>query len=140
MPHSPLFAPAIALVLWTFVIWAWMYATRVPAIVRMRMRMDGNAVRGEQMAQLPPRVRWKADNYNHLFEMPTLFYPVVVILALLGDTSTFALAAAWAYVALRVVHSLVQVLVNIIVIRFAVFSLSAFALLALSIRAATLVA
>ena len=60
--HSPLLAPVMALVLWTAIMWGWMYATRIPAIVGMKMRLDPNAPRGAQMNELPPNVRWKADN------------------------------------------------------------------------------
>ena len=133
---QPMLAPVVALVVWTAVMWAWMYATRIPAILRMRMRLDGNLPRGEQMATLPPRVRWKADNYNHLFEQPILFYAIGLSLALLGDGSTVSLALAWSYVALRVVHSLWQALVNRIPVRFALFALSSLVLFALLARAA----
>jgi len=133
---NPMLAPVIALVLWSCVIWAWMYVTRIPAIQQARMKLDPMAPRGEQMAQLPAQVRWKADNYNHLMEQPTLFYAVAVSLAVLGDASMASLVLAWAYVGLRVVHSLVQVLVNIILLRFAVFFVSSVVLIALSIRAA----
>lgn len=134
-----LLAPVVGLVLWTFVIWTWMYVTRIPAIRQARMRLDPTAPRGEQMALLPPRVRWKADNYNHLMEMPTLFYAVALALAVANDTSSASIALAWAYVALRVVHSLVQVLWNNIVVRFSLFFVSSLLLLALTIRAALLV-
>ena len=133
---NPMLAPVIALVLWSCLIWAWMYVTRIPAIQRARMKLDPMAPRGEQMAQLPAQVRWKADNYNHLMEQPTLFYAVAVSLAVLGDASMASLILAWTYVGLRVVHSLVQVLVNIILLRFAVFFVSSVVLIALSIRAA----
>ena len=135
-PATEMLAPAIALVLWTAVIWAWMYATRIPAIVRARMELDPMAPRGEQMATLPARVRWKADNYNHLLEQPTIFYPVVLVLAVLGDASTASVALAWSYVGLRVVHSLQQSLVNAIRVRFALFAVSSIVLFALAIRAA----
>ncbi len=135
---SVLIAPVIALVLWSAVIFLWMYATRIPAIIKMRMVLDGNAPRGEQMAQLPTRVRWKADNYNHLMEQPTLFYATALALALLGDTSSFSITLAWAYVALRIVHSLVQVLVNHIPTRFAIFFISSMISFVLAVRAAWL--
>ena len=135
-PHAPLLAPVIALVLWSAVIWGWMYATRIPAILRARMRLDPNAPRGEQMATLPARVRWKADNYNHLMEQPTLFYAVVLSLAVLDDASGVSVGLAWAYVALRVVHSFVQVLINNIQVRFGVFFVSSLVLFALAGRAA----
>lgn len=133
---SPMLAPIIALVLWTFVMWGWMYYTRIPAILGMRMRLDPNAVRGAQMNELPPQVRWKADNYNHLFEQPTLFYAVALVLAITRDTSNLALALAWLYVALRIAHSLWQALVNVIPIRFYLFAASSLVLLALAIKAA----
>jgi hypothetical protein len=136
MLHRSLLQPVIALVLWTFVMWAWMYVTRIPAIRKLAMKMDSDAPRGEQMAQLPARVRWKADNYNHLMEMPTLFYAVGIVLALASQAPETDAALAWVYVGLRVVHSLFQALVNKIEVRFALFNLSALVLLVLAVRAA----
>jgi hypothetical protein len=135
MLHRSLLLPAVALVLWTFVMWAWMYATRVPAITRARMRLDPNAPRGEQMAQLPAEVRWKADNYNHLMEMPTLFYPTAIVLALVSASPTVDGWLAWSYMGLRVVHSVFQATVNNIVVRFVLFVLSSLVLLAMAVRA-----
>lgn len=136
---APMLAPVLALVIWSGVIWAWMYATRIPAIIRARMVLDPLAPRGDQMAQLPPRVRWKADNFNHLLELPTLFYAVAISLAVLGDNSSNSLALAWGFVALRVVHSLVQTLWNHIPTRFALFFVSSLVLFALTFKAAMLV-
>ena len=127
----PMLGPVVALALWTGVMWFWMYVTRIPAIMKARMRLDPNAPRGEQMAQLPPQVRWKADNYNHLMEQPTVFFAVALALAMLGVSSPLAMGLAWAYVALRIVHSLQQALVNHIPTRFALFSLSSLVLFAL---------
>ena len=121
--HSPILAPVAALVAWSMVMWAWMIGTRVPAIIKARMRMDRDAPRGEQMSKLPALARWKADNYNHLMEQPTLFYAIAIVLALV-DPDGANRALAWTYVGLRVVHSLVQALFNKIELRFAVFSLS----------------
>lgn len=128
--------PVIALVLWTFVMWLWMYVTRIPAIQQLRMRLDPEAPRGEQMNQLPARVRWKADNYNHLFEMPTVFYAVALALAMIGDATSVSLVLAWTYVALRVAHSVFQATVNKIEVRFGLFALSSIVLFALTVRAA----
>ena len=137
--HPPLLGPVIALVLWTGVIWCWMYATRIPAIMKARMRLDPMAPRGQQMSELPAQVRWKADNYNHLLEIPTLFYAVALSLAMLGDGSSISVALAWAFVGLRVVHSLHQCLSNQIPIRFALFFLSSLLLFGLAVRAATMI-
>lgn len=134
--HPALLRPAIALVLWTFVMWTWMYLTRIPAIRRAKMTLDPSRPRGEQMAELPPEVRWKADNYNHLFEQPTLFYAVALSLAVLGTEDPIDVGLAWTYVALRVAHSLWQATRNVIEVRFVLFLLSSLVLLALAVRAA----
>ena len=76
--------PVVVLVAWSMVMWLWMYVTRIPAIRAAKMTLNPQAPRGEQMASLPARVRWKADNYNHLMEQPTVFYALALSLALLG--------------------------------------------------------
>lgn len=139
IPNQPLLLPVVALAAWTFVMWAWMYATRIPEIRRTKLRLDPNAPRGEQMATLPPSVRWKADNYNHLFEQPTIFYPIVIVLALVPGSTSLDLGLAWAYVGARVVHSVFQATVNKIEVRFALFVGSSLILCAMVVRAGLLV-
>lgn len=136
--YNPIIAPIVALVVWSLIMWAWMYATRLPAIFRMKMKMDSNAPRGEQMSLLPADVRWKADNYNHLMEQPTIFYAIAFALALLNAGGGINLALAWTYVILRVVHSLVQSLGNKIELRFSLFMLSSLALIGLAFNAAVI--
>ena len=133
--HHGLLAPVVALVAWTFVMWLWMYVTRIPAMRRAGMQLDANAPRGEQMATLPAGVRWKADNYNHLMEMPTLFYAIAITLALVSKDPSLDAKLAWTYVGLRVAHSVLQAVVNKIEIRFALFFLSSIVLIGLTVRA-----
>ncbi|MDZ7785429.1 MAG: MAPEG family protein [Halioglobus sp.] len=133
---TDILAPVVALLLWTSVMWAWMLATRIPAIQKAGMQMDPMLPVGQQTAELPARVRWKADNYNHLMEQPTLFYAVAITLALLGAGTGLNLTLAWAYVILRVVHSLQQALWNKIEVRFLIFLLYSLVLIALIVRAA----
>lgn len=136
--HSPLLGAVIALVLWSMLMWAWMYVTRIPAILQMKMKLDPRAPRGEQMNLLPATVRWKADNYNHLMEQPTIFYALALSLVLMGAGDGLNALLAWAYVGLRVVHSLVQALINKIELRFALFFVSSLLLLAMGLNAARL--
>ena len=89
------------------------------------------------MSSLPPQVRWKADNYNHLLEQPTLFYALAISLALLGVQTQIGLMLAWVYVFLRIGHSLVQALINKIEVRFLLFALSNIPLFALIYIAVT---
>ncbi|MEZ5503414.1 MAG: MAPEG family protein [Halioglobus sp.] len=140
MPASTgILAPVTALLLLTCVVWVWMYITRIPAIRKMGMKMAPNLPKGQQMSELPPRVRWKADNYNHLLEQPTRFYAVALTLALLGAGDGLNVTLAWWYVGLRVVHTLHQTLWNKIEVRFVLFSLSSLVLIALVLRAAQLI-
>ncbi|MBK7686675.1 MAG: MAPEG family protein [Rhodocyclaceae bacterium] len=137
--HSDILQPVVALLVWTFVMWAWMYATRLPAISKYKIPLDSDVPPRELMNKLPPNVRWKADNYNHLMEAPTLFYAVAMTLAVTGAGSGVIATIAWAYVALRVLHSLVQATTNHIPTRFALFFLSSLVLAALVIKAAIVV-
>lgn len=135
--HSPILAPIVALVAWSMIMWTWMYATRLPAMFKAKMKSDPYAPRGEQMNQLPANVRWKADNYNHLMEQPTIFYAIALTLALMDAGSGINLTLAWAYVGLRVAHSLVQAIINKIELRFVIFVLSSLALIGLTFNAAS---
>ena len=133
---SPILQPVIALVLWSLVMWAWLYATRIPAVSRLKVPLDPNASKAEFDAALPPQVRWKADNYNHLMEQPTIFYATALALAATGQGQGLNAWLAWGYVGLRVVHSLVQATSNVIMVRFSIFMVSSAVLLILAIRAA----
>ena len=134
--HSPFFGPIIALVLWSLVMCAWLYATRIPAIVRGKIVYDPYRPAREFHAQLPAETRWKADNYNNLMEQPTLFYAVALTLALLGAATPLNIALAWLYVALRVVHSIVQATINVVKLRFLIFITATVVLVALTLSAA----
>ena len=132
---TTLLQPLIALVLWTLVIWAWMYATRIPAMQAARIRPDEARFPGS-LDVLPPRVRQVADNHNHLHEQPTLFYAVVLAAVLAGVSDDLSLILAWGYVGLRVLHSLVQTTFNRVIVRFAVFTAATLVLAALAVRVA----
>ena len=136
--HSPILAPVIALIAWSLAMWVWMYATRIPAMNAAKIDTK-NLVGGsgaDLKAVIPAQAQWPADNYNHLMEQPTLFYAVALVLALVGGGGGLNLWIAWAYVGLRVVHSVVQATFNRVIIRFSIFSLSTLCLIALTIHAA----
>lgn len=130
--------PVVALTAWTMVMWAWMYGTRIPAMVALKVDSDRLARDPEARLDklLPPQVQWKAHNYNHLHEAPTVFYAVAIVLAIVGQGDGASALLGWLYVALRIVHSLIQATVNKVTLRFAVFVLSSLVLLALIARAA----
>ena len=134
MYQHGLIAPILALVLWTLVIWIWMYATRIPAI--QRAKIDPQEAARTRTLALPPEVMWVSDNYNHLMEQPTIFYATAFAAQIAGQANAINIGLAWTYVGLRVVHSLIQCTVNIVTLRFAVFTLSTIALAALALRTA----
>jgi hypothetical protein len=119
---SPILAPLIVLVIWTLVMCVWLYVTRIPALKKHAIVYDPERPSEEFHARLPAQVRWKADNYDNLLEQPTLFYAVALTLAFLHAGSGFNAGLAWAYVVLRIAHSLVQALINKVMIRFALFA------------------
>jgi hypothetical protein len=129
--------PVLALVAWTFVMWVWMYATRIPAMQEARVDMAELSRTGAKLS-LPPEVARVADNYNHLHEQPTIFYAVALAAQLGGAADGLNIGLAWSYVAARVVHSLVQATKNVIPVRFAVFALGSLVLFALLLRTALL--
>ena len=133
---QPILQPVIALVLWSFVMMAWLYAMRLPAMARHKLAFDKTRPPSEFINSFPAHVNWPAQNFSHLMEQPTVFYAVALTLAFIGHGDGVNSALAWAYVALRVAHSLVQAAVNIVSLRFLIFIASALVLLALTIRAA----
>jgi len=135
MENAGLVAPVMALVLWTLVVWLWMYATRIPAMQKARIDPQSAARTGSLSESLPREVMYVSDNYNHLMEQPTIFYAAIAVLALAGDTSTVNTGFAWAYCGLRIVHSLWQGLVNTIKVRVALFTLSTVCLCVLAVNA-----
>ena len=138
--QAQMLAPAAILVAWSLVMLFWMAKTRFPAIAKSGMDI-ANAKpggRGQDLeGVLPDEVNWKAHNYAHLMEQPTIFYAAVVIIALMGANG-FDVLAAWIYVALRIIHSIWQATKNVIKVRLLLFQLSTFALVYLAIRAIAL--
>ena len=142
MIESQILQPVVALAIWTMVMWAWMYATRIPAMSKSPEIDTANLTGGigkDLDAILPPEVQWKAHNYNHLHEQPTLFYAIAIVLAMIGHGDGMHALLAWIYVGLRVIHSLVQVTANKVMVRFVLFALSSVVLIAMIVHAAMVV-
>ncbi len=135
--QAQMLAPAAVLVAWSLVVMFWMMAARMPAMAKsgIDLKLAKPGGRGQDLeGVLPASVNWKAHNYTHLLEQPTLFYATVVIIALLGPTPLDGLLA-WAYVGLRIIHSLWQGTVNRIPVRLTIFALSTVCLIILAARA-----
>ncbi|CAK1363713.1 hypothetical protein CB0940_04272 [Cercospora beticola] len=137
--HSPLIKPLVTLAGWTFVMEAWMYATRIPAISKYNIDVNPEKVAQDFNTKVPITIRQIADNYNHLHEQPTIFFAVALALAVVGDDHPNTVKAAWTYVGARIVHSIFQSTVNKVMVRFQLFLGSSIVLAGLTGRLAQIV-
>ena len=137
--NEQILAPAVVLGIWSLVMLMWLVITRLPALGRAGINLAEPLPGGRRGADLdgvlPDKVNWKAHNYAHLHEQPVVFYLVCVVLAIAGAVSPLAVKLAWAYTALRIVHSLVQATVNYVPVRFALYVAATVVLLILLLQA-----
>lgn len=133
-----LLQPVFALVLWSLIVLFWMAVRRLPALAKAKLPREATVGgRGQDLDRILPReINWPAHNYAHLMEQPTIFYPVMAGLVMMGQGTTINVALAWTYVGLRVVHSLWQISVNTIPVRASIFLISTFVLLGLAVNGA----
>jgi len=132
--------PVIVMGLLTIAMTVWMYATRIPAMSRAGIDPQAAAREGKRALEvLPPEVTRVADNYNHLFEQPTLFYAIALAIAVLGHVDALHVTCAWLFAGFRILHSLVQATVNIILLRFSLFCVCWIALAIMIFREAAAV-
>ena len=127
--------PVLALIVWTLVMLLWMYATRIPAM--QKAKIDPNDARHPGAGyndKIPSSVRSVADNYNHLHEQPTIFYALVFFAALTGGSDNIFMYLAWAYVGLRVIHTIIHLTNNNVSWRAVVFGLSSACLVVMIAR------
>ncbi|MEQ8412322.1 MAG: MAPEG family protein [Erythrobacter sp.] len=138
--QAQMLAPAAVLVVWTLIVMFWIIPARFGAIAKVTDKStlpQKAGMRGADLEGLiPDKANWPAHNHTHLHEQPTLFYATALILAVAGPAA-LDVALAWIYVGLRVLHSLWQILVNTIPVRFALFLASSLALIVLAVRAVT---
>jgi hypothetical protein len=133
MYEHGMITPVVALIAWSLLMLLWLYATRIPAMSKAKVK-PGEATKAQMEALPSANV---ANNYNHLMEQPTLFYALCFALQFLGQGDhPINIGLAWLYVVIRVIHSLVQATVNVIIIRFSIFMLGTLVLIALCVHAA----
>ncbi|MBX7493519.1 MAPEG family protein [Qipengyuania sp. 1NDW9] len=133
--RSEILQPVVVLLAWTMIMWLWMYATRIPAMSKAGIAPDDARKTKSLDEALPAEVQWKAHNYNHLHEQPTVFYATALLLAMVGWGDGMNALLAWIYVGLRIIHSIVQATANKVMVRFVLFALSSLVLIALIFHA-----
>ena len=137
--NNEILEPVICMTILTFFMMIWMYATRIPA----SKTLEDQGVNLEDLSHpsklggvFPSKVERVADNYNHLFEQPTVFYAITFVIWGLEHTDMIHLYCAWFYVIIRIIHSILQATLNLVWIRFSVFILSWVALATMILREA----
>ena len=118
MDQLALLTPVLALIIWTFIIFLIMAFGRVSFMNNPQDAADSK----DYKSQLPAWVNRTADNYNHLFEQPVAFYAVILSIALINSFDSVMVQLAWAYVLIRIIHSFVQLTINIVLVRFFLFA------------------
>ena len=136
MEASAILQPVIVTGLLTVVMFVWMLATRLPAMSKAGIEPQDAQNTGKLVDLLPPEVSRISNNYNHLFEQPTLFYAIAISIAVLGQVDSLHVLCAWAFAVLRICHSLVQATVDVVMIRFTLFLLAWIALAIMTLRVA----
>jgi hypothetical protein len=120
-------SPVVALIVWSMIVLIWLYVTRIPAMQKAKIR-PGAGIKKSDLEGLPGTAPNVAANWNHLMEQPTIFYATCFVLHFLGVNDHMTIGWAWAYVALRVLHSLIQNTANVILLRFFIFVLASVSL------------
>jgi len=135
MNQSAIVGPFMTMMLLTLIVWIYMYAKRIPLI--QKSKIDPNTLTAAELTRIsPPSVSNPSDNLKNLFELPTLFYGLVLYLFVVNKVDETYLIAAWTFAGFRVLHSAVHCTVNIVMLRFWLYCISALALWFMVIRAA----
>jgi hypothetical protein len=135
MNQTAIFAPFLTTMLLTLFVWFYMYSKRIPLI--QKSKVDPNTLTAAELARIsPPAVSNPSDNLKNLFELPTLFYGLALYLFVTGNVDQTYLIAAWVFAGFRILHSAVHCTVNIVMLRFWLYCISALALWFMLLRAA----
>jgi len=136
MQSSAIFAPLFVMMFLTLVVWAYMYARRIPFINSLKLKPEDLAKPGELARLSPPAVSNPSDNLKNLFEIPVLFYALALFLFVTNRVDALYLAAAWVFVAFRAAHSLVHCTFNHVLLRFSLYLVATVAVWFMLVRAA----
>jgi hypothetical protein len=127
MNNTVFFWPAFTLVLLTFSVMIRMLTNRIAQMKANKIHPQSISTPSELAARI--KDSRAADNFRNLFETPVLFYAAMLFAQVSQPENKILLAMAWLYVALRIVHSIIQCGYNKVMHRFYVFFTSIWLLL-----------
>ncbi len=127
--------PMLGMMLLTLLVWIYMFIQRVRFAQSHRIDIEKFKTPADVQALIPGDDSSASNNFKNLFELPVLFYAVCLYLMVTQQVDSFYINCAWAFLALRTVHSLIHCSYNRVAHRFAVYLLSAIALWLMVVRA-----
>jgi hypothetical protein len=136
MGQQAIFGPFFATIFLTVIVWIYMYIRRITFISGSKLSPKDLAVPGELARRSPPAVSNPSDNLKNLFELPVIFYALVLYLFVTKQVDAMYLDAAWIFVVFRVLHSAVHCTFNLVLLRFYLYLFSSVAVWFIAIRAA----
>ena len=136
MTQDAIFSPFFATVFLTLLVWVYMYIRRISFIISRKISQQDLAVPGTLAQISPPNVSNPSDNLKNLFEIPVLFYALVLYLFITKQVDTVYVNAAWVFVVFRALHSIVHCTFNLIMLRFYLYLIATLAVWFIAIRAA----
>ncbi|BAZ32346.1 hypothetical protein NIES4074_48480 [Cylindrospermum sp. NIES-4074] len=136
MSQDAIFSPFFATVFLTLLVWVYMYIRRISFIISKNIRSQDLAVPGTLAHISPPNVSNPSDNLKNLFEMPVIFYALVLYLFITNQVDTVYVNASWVFVVFRALHSAVHCTFNLVMLRFYLYLFATLALWFIAIRAA----
>ena len=136
MAQQAIFGPFFATIFLTLLVWVYMYIRRISFITRNKINSKELAAPGALAQLSPPGVANPSDNLKNLFEIPVLFYALVLYLFVMNQVDVVYVNAAWVFVVFRALHSAVQCTFNLIMLRFYLYLIATLAVWFMAIRAA----
>jgi hypothetical protein len=136
MTQDAIFGPFFAILFLTLLVWVYMYIRRINFITIRKIRPQDLTVPGALAQILPPSVSNPSDNLKNLFEIPVLFYALVLYLFVTKQVDSVYVNAAWVFVVFRALHSAVHCTFNLIVLRFYLYLFATIAVWFIAVRAA----
>ncbi|WP_377480849.1 MAG: MAPEG family protein [Microcoleus anatoxicus] len=136
MTQDAIFSPFFATVFLTLIVWVYMYIRRISFITSRKLSQKELSVPGTLAQISPPNVSNPSDNLKNLFEIPIIFYALILYLFITNQVDAVYVNVAWIFVVFRALHSAVHCTFNLIILRFYLYLFSTLAVWFIAIRAA----
>ena len=136
MTQNTIFSPFLAMMFLTLLVWVYLFIRRISFITSQKISAQDLSVAGTLAQISPPSVSNPSDNFKNLFEIPVLFYVLVLYLFITQQVDNVYVNAAWIFVAFRALHSAVHCTFNLIMLRFYLYLMAALTLWFMLFRAA----